>query len=202
MSSECAIIIAALITVGGSVLTFGLNLFFNKSVNKNIAEEKFFYSVFEKRLELYNSFCLWIKEIPNDIIKFLNSNPEDQPGLLEIFEQKNDNALVSIQLRAKLLGDYVFAEKCYELNDSFLKEIYNQLGYSDSSMFEKVSAVTSICTNKAYDFIHDFSEESFPSFLDSFIERYVNSTIPEFKRRAKMDKKDEERAGNEADKKA
>ncbi|QSH95085.1 hypothetical protein [Treponema phagedenis] len=53
MSNELAIIIAAGITVGGSVLIFALNSLFNFFANTRARKERFFYEVFPKRIEFY-----------------------------------------------------------------------------------------------------------------------------------------------------
>ncbi|NVP25329.1 hypothetical protein [Treponema phagedenis] len=53
MSNELAIIIAAGITVGGSVLIFALNSLFNFFANARARKERFFYEVFPKRIEFY-----------------------------------------------------------------------------------------------------------------------------------------------------
>ena len=208
MSSEWAIIYAAIITVGGSVLVFLLTSLFNYCSNKrntkkrdkellDISKEKFFYSVFEKRLTMYKQFCEWIRSFPYDLAIFYNvekeyNNPprmnikgmlecsdfsgEDILKYINAFEKKHENILVSFELQAKLLGDNKFADKCHNLIDSFLKEIFKELG-NTTQPFDKINLIIGRATDMAYEVINDFSDESFPEFLDDFIKNQLNSVL-------------------------
>ena len=208
MSSEWAIIYAAVITVGGSVLVFLLTSLFNYCSNKrntkkrdkellNISKEKFFYSVFEKRLTMYKQFCEWIRSFPSDLAIFYNVEKEyNKPprmnikGTLECsdfseedilkyinaFEKKHENILVSFELQAKLLGDNKFADKCHNLINSFLKEILNELG-NQKQHFEKMNLIIGRATDMAYEVINDFSDTSFSACLDDFIKNQLNSVL-------------------------
>ncbi len=64
MSNEIAIIIAAIITVGGTVITFSINVLFNVWANKKASQERLFYYVIPMRLEFY-------KDVSGTVSKFL-----------------------------------------------------------------------------------------------------------------------------------
>ncbi|MEL5718265.1 hypothetical protein [Treponema pedis] len=208
MSSEWAIIYAAGITVVGSVFIFFLSSLFNYYADKrntkkrdkellDISKEKFFYSVFEKRLTMYKQFCEWIYSFPSDLAIFYSVEKKyNKPPIMNIkgmlecsdfsekdilkyinaFEKKHENILVSFELQAKLLGDNKFADTCHNLIDSFLKEIFKELG-NTTQPFDKINLIIGKATDMAYEVINDFSDKSFSEFLDDFIKNQLNSVL-------------------------
>jgi len=77
MSDVNAIIIAAIITVGGILATFITNLCINGYQRKEDSKERFFYEMFQRRLALYE-----------EIIKALDTMGKPEGSLLEMTADK------------------------------------------------------------------------------------------------------------------
>ena len=109
MSNQCAVIIAASITVVGTVLTFLFNLLFNKFINKKTSQEKFFYEIFSKRLSLYEDIILW-----NDNVFNACNNGSS-------FKETIINTLITFEGQSKLYGTKELECILFNLRNAFGK---------------------------------------------------------------------------------
>jgi hypothetical protein len=94
MDDANAIIIASLITVGGMLANFIINLFINRHQRKEDSKEQFFYEMYQKRITLYE-----------DAFKALDAMGKPEESILGMSPDKfGSKALVYYQTLLTLIN--------------------------------------------------------------------------------------------------
>ena len=143
MSNECAIIIAALITVGGSVLTFVINLLLNNSARKFHLKQNFLYEIFKKRLSLYEDVSCWDKSL----FKIDCSNPKNKR-----FISKN---IADLENRCFLYGPQDLEDILDRLRKKYDKAFDGFDAYLDSIKAETEENQNKLITDYFLKFVED-----------------------------------------------
>lgn len=87
MNEAHAIIIASIITVGGMLANFIINLFVNKSQRKEDSKERFFYEMYQRRLVLYEDVFKTLETIGKPENYILGMTADEFGSLAVVYYQ-------------------------------------------------------------------------------------------------------------------
>jgi len=171
MSNEIAILIAAGIAAGASVLTLFLTRFFDDRSEKRKERENFFVMVYPKRMELYDEITKLTNPLlePN-ILDTCSTEQEFSNLLLEI-----NNEIVDLIYRCNTYGSTEIGAALKILFDNLLAFGKNSFGYYNFSEIKKsyIKLFIPIAANVKKNLIELIREESGASLVDKKISDFL-----------------------------
>ncbi len=174
MSNEKAIIIAALITIGGALLTHGLTLCFSNHQSKKQREYEFFLEILPKRIILYEDITLFLLRIIQNGYDALSKNG----ALIDPTEilNKIHIELLSLEGRCALYGDEEATKSLTDLRNRFAHLIANAGTLSKLSGKDTEKALLDFISPTLKSLNTHIKKESFSVFVKRMADDFTKTS--------------------------
>ncbi len=165
MDNEIALIINAGIMAGATFLVFIFSVIKSSLDRKKQDKKEFFYTLYPKRLALYEDVCKWVDDIASKNIHKdyeVLTNKDENREFYAIFI-----SLLALKVRCLMYGSIELTKILDDIIDFMNMEKQKDMNVDNN--FSSFVSTMGYNFNKIFDYINSIS---FPPFIDDFIKPF------------------------------